>query len=122
MTNELRGFFRRGYSRLSEEKLRMNGRELARLIREKEGLVKDILDDEVFKSLRELYPMKVDSKKLRTIGFILTFAPEGITTFPGLMVLASSAIADRFFSPLGLDDIKRELTALLKDLDHERYM
>ncbi len=105
-----------------KENLGMDVKEIAKLVREREDLADGVLDEEFFESLRRLYPMKVDSKKLKAIGLILTFAPEGVTTFPGLAVLASSAIADRFFSPLGLDDIKRELKALLKDLDHERYM
>lgn len=100
----------------------MDAKELAKLIKERKELADGVLDEEFFESLRRLYPMKVDSRKLKAIGLILTFAPEGVTTFPGLAVLASSAIADKFFSPLGLDDIKRELRVLLKELDHERYV
>ena len=100
----------------------MDAREIARLIREKENMAPSVLEDEVLRTLRRLYPIKMDSKKLKTIGVILTFAPESVTTFPGLAVLATSAIADKFFSPLGLDDIKKELASLLKDLDAERRM
>ncbi len=82
------------------------------------GDIHDVLSSsEICECLRALYPSKVDSNKLKALGLTLTFAPEGVTTLPGLMVLATSKFADKFLSPLSLRDLKRELIRHLRELN-----
>ena len=96
-------------------------REVAKDVAKDLKVIKEVndafYDEQMAKALRRLYPIKIDGKKLKALGLLLTFAPEGVTTLPGLAVLASSKLVDKLFSPLSLHDLRREFKGCFKELE-----
>ncbi len=92
-------------------------KEVMKFFKEIDDIRNVLSNREICECLRALYPSKIDSNKLKALGLTLTFAPEGVTTLPGLMVLATSKFADKFLNPLSLRDLKGELIRHLRELN-----